>query len=166
MGGEDNEVIANTLLNATKTAKNPYDRRNYKKSVWKHEQWNMYRLHKKKKLRGGELKGLLRYYDVINNNSSYVNIDDSKFGSFRIHDETTKYFTSLNDFVDYLDKHPCSVYNVYLDGFRYCTPETLPEHRYRSSWELENTQEELNIKAMSIVSKFFEMYPQGRIKMK
>lgn len=60
MGGDDNNVIANTLLNSMKSAKNPFDKRNYKKSVWKREQWNMYRLHKKKKLRGGELKSLLR----------------------------------------------------------------------------------------------------------
>jgi hypothetical protein len=165
MGGDDNSVIVNTLLKSKiKATKNPYDRRSYKKSVWKREMWNRYRLHKKKKLRAGELKGLLRYYDVIDGNSDYV-IIGSKFGSFRIHEETTKYFTSLNEFVEYLNEHPCSVYNVYLNGYRYNTPKTLPEQRYRTSWELESTQEELNKMAIDIVSRFFAKYPHGRIKL-
>lgn len=164
MGGDDNEVIANMLLNSFKSAKNPFDRRNYKKSVWKRAQRNMYRLHKKKKLRGGELKSLLRYYNVLDNKSDYV-IIGSKFGAFRMHEETTKYFTSLNEFVEYLNEHPCAVYNVYLDGFKYDTPKTLPNLRYRTSWELESTQEELNKMAIGIVSAFFEKYPHGRIKL-
>lgn len=161
--GSDYNVIANTLLNSMKSSKNPCDRRSYKKSVWKHELWNIYRLHKKKKLRAGELKSLLRYYNVISSNSDYV-IIGSKFGSFRIHEETTKYFTTLNEFVEYLNEHPCSVYNVYLDGNKYNTPKTLPSPCYRSYWELESTQEELNKMAIDIVSRFFEKYPHGRIK--
>lgn len=163
MMGDEGAVIANNLLSSRTSAKNSYDRRNYKKSVWKRTQWNIYRLHKKKKLRAGELKGLLRYYDVINSNSDYV-IIGSKFGSFRIHEETTKYITSLNEFVEYLNEHPCSVYNVYLNGYKYNTPETSPNRRYRTSWELESTQEELNKMAIDIVSRFFEKYPHGRIK--
>lgn len=164
IGSDDNNVIANTLLNSMRSSKHPYDRRSYKKSVWKRELWNIYRLHKKKKLRAGELKSLLRYYNVISSNSDYV-IIGSKFGSFRIHEETTKYFTSLNEFVEYLNEHPCSVYNVYLNGCRYNTPETLPEQRYRTSWELESAREELNKMAIDIVSRFFEKYPHGRIKL-
>lgn len=164
MGSDDDNVTANMLVDSTKSAKNLYDRRNYKKSVWKRAQWNIYRLHKKKKLRGGELKSLLRYYNVIRKNSEYVNIG-SKYGSFRMHEETTKYFTSLNEFVEYLNEHPCTVYNVYLDGCKYDTPKTLSIGRYRTYWELESTQEELNKMAIDIVSKFFEKYPYGRIKM-
>lgn len=163
MMGDEGDVIANTLIDSIKSANNPYDKRSYKKSVWKRTQWNMYRLHKKKKLRGGELKGLLRYYNVLKSNSDYV-IIGSKFGSFRIHEETTKYFTSLNEFVEYLNEHPCSVYNVYLNGHRYNTPKTLSEQPFRTIWQRESTQEELNKMAIDIVSRFFEKYPHGRIK--
>lgn len=139
-----------------KPTKDP-SKRSFKKSVWKRERWNMYRLHKKKKLRSGELKGLLRYYDFIirkaeyywdDNGWRYVDVDNCD--KFRI-DDYDRVFYNLVEFEQYISDNPTAVYMVNKDGRLYNCNDV--------------NQEVLTKWALDAVQGFFNQYPHGRIEL-
>lgn len=132
-------------------------KRGFKKSIWKREQRNIYRLHKKKKLRCGELKGLLRYYDFISRKNEYYPTDNSwKYvyvedcDKFRIDDYDNE-FHSLIEFEHYISQNPAAVYVVNKDGRLYNSNDV--------------GQETLTKWALDIVQDFFNRYPHGRIEL-
>ena len=132
-----------------KPTTDPYAR-GYKKSVWKRIQWNMYRLHRKKKLRAGEVKTLLRYYGTIAVKKEVYGDDYWRFVDtgimdlFRIDDD--RIFYSVGEYERYIAEHPTAVYAI---------------SEYTDS---EVSREDLTKLSLGIVQDFFRRYPYGAIE--
>ena len=136
-------------------------RRGWKRSEWKREQWNLYRLHRRKKLRKGELLGLLRNYGRIqeHNQGKEWRWNNSGFGCdwFRINDYD-KEFYSFKEFEEYIEANPNAVYKVVRDGDVMVNIEHI-----KLSHDMVREQWELNMIAMYHAKRFFDEYPHGRI---
>lgn len=137
-------------------------RRGWKKSEWKREQWNLYRLHRCKKLRKGELLGLLRNYGRIQEHNQEDNEwhwNNSAFGCdwFRISDYD-KAFYSFKEFEEYIEAHPNAVYKVVRDGNVIVNIDHI-----KLSHDMVRNQWELNMIALYHAARFFNEYPHGRI---
>lgn len=158
----DNVFAQEFYLKCIIPTKDPL-KRGFKKSIWKREQRNIYRLHKKKKLRKGELLGLLRYYgriqeyDYSNEWMWYNTVFDCDL--FRIH-HYDKEFYSFEEFEQYISKNPKAVYKVVRDGDVIVNIDhiELSHDMVREQWEL-------NMIALYHAKRFFNEYPHGRIEL-
>lgn len=134
----------------------------WKKSEWKREQWNLYRLYRRKKLRKGELLGLLRSYGRIQEHNQEGNEwrwNNSAFGCdwFRISDYD-KAFYNFKEFEEYIEANPNAVYKVVRDNDVMVNIDHI-----KLSHDMVREQWELNMIALYHAKLFFNEYPHGRI---
>lgn len=161
---EDFETIVSEYLKKRVLWYSDPLRRGWKKSEWKREQRNLYRLYRRKKLRKGELLGLLRSYGRIqehkhNQEGNEWMWNNSAFGCdwFRISDYD-KAFYSFKEFEQYINENPTAVYKVVRDGDVMVNIDHI-----KLSHDMVREQWELNMIALYHAKRFFNEYPHGRI---
>lgn len=158
---EDFETIVSEYLKKRVLWYSDPLRRGWKRSEWKREQRNLYRLYRRKKLRKGELLGLLRSYGRIQeyNQGNEWRWNNSAFGCdwFRINDYD-KEFYSFKEFEEYIEANPSAVYKVVRDGDVMVNIEHI-----KISHDMVREQWELNMIALYHAKRFFDEYHHGRI---